>query len=146
MEIILKMDPVPKGRPRTRFLKNPIKSGKHKGATVLTYTPEKTVAAEEEIKWLLKLSHAEDFYPAGTPIKLEATFYRSRPKSNKDDLPTQKPDWDNYGKLLTDALEKELYDNDSQITTAIIRKRYTRQNENNRIYFKLTIDHIEDDF
>jgi len=39
-------------------------------------------------------------------------------------MPVSRPDYDNYAKLLTDALEKFVYKNDSQITRAIIKKRF----------------------
>ncbi|MBA7577412.1 hypothetical protein ES708_19264 [subsurface metagenome] len=39
-------------------------------------------------------------------------------------MPVARPDYDNYAKLLTDALEKFVYKNDSQICTALIKKRF----------------------
>ena len=38
------------------------------------------------------------------PVKLGLLFYRVRPKSNKSEWPTVKPDLDNYVKMLCDAL------------------------------------------
>lgn len=42
--------------------------------------------------------------PLDGPIRLQITTYRTRPKSNHDAWPIGKPDWDNYGKMISDAL------------------------------------------
>lgn len=117
---VIYMEPVPKGRPRTTTVNGHSQ----------TYTPKETVHAEnlirdEIVKFLLDSGQqGVALFGKDEPLWLEATFYRSRPKSVKRRLPTCKPDWDNYAKLLTDALETFLYNNDSQITTATIKKRY----------------------
>lgn len=116
------MEPVPKGRPRATM----------KGGKMRIYTPSATVHAENIIrdtvmeKYPSKVEPANLVFEPGVPICLSATFYRSRPKSLKKsiELPVSRPDFDQYTKLLCDALEKFLYDNDSQITTALIKKRY----------------------
>ena len=146
LEFTLFVEPTAKGRPRTRFLKNPIKKGRLAGQHVMTYTPKKTQDAEKDIRVLIEDLKINEYFGRDIPIRLEAIFFRSRPKARKEDLPTQKPDWDNFGKLLTDALEGMLYENDSQITTAVIRKRYTLRNTEPRIYCRLSIDSIDDDF
>lgn len=78
----------------------------------------------------------------GIPLRLEATFYRERPKflPKRVTMPVSRPDYDNYAKLLTDALEKFIYKNDSQITTAVIRKRFGSPP---RIELKIDIDSEE---
>jgi len=43
--------------------------------------------------------------PLSGPVKLGLLFYRVRPKSNRSDWPTIKPDLDNYVKMLCDALK-----------------------------------------
>ena len=40
--------------------------------------------------------------------------------------PTKKPDWDNIGKIISDALNKFAFKDDAQITDAIIIKKYSR--------------------
>lgn len=114
IKVTILMEPMGKGRPRFA------RRGKH----VVAYTPSKTAHAENLIRD--KVMALEMGYPREVPLVLEATFYRSRPKSTKKKvvLPVTRPDWDNYGKLLTDALEKFAYDDDGQITTAIIKKRF----------------------
>lgn len=146
IEFTLYVEPTAKGRPRTKFLPNAIKKGKLKGQHVMTYTPQKTQDAENDIRTLIEDMQLKEYFCAGIPLRLEAVFFRLRPKTNKNDLPTQKPDWDNYGKLLTDALQNLVYDNDSQITTAVIRKRYALRNTEPRVYCKVCVDSIDDDF
>ena len=117
IKTVILVEPTPKARPRHTT----------KGNRVITYTPEKTRVAEARIQTRIQESVLEKgSFGEGIPIRMEATFYRLRPKSlpKKVIMPVTKPDWDNYGKLLTDALEKYVYANDSQITSAVIRKRY----------------------
>lgn len=42
-------------------------------------------------------------------------------------LPTTKPDWDNFGKIASDALNGVVYEDDSQIVEGTVRKRYSGQ-------------------
>ena len=113
MRITINVEPVGKARPRSTIRKG----------RVITYTPQKTAHAENLIRD--KVMGLGQYFERGTPLVIEAVFFRERPKSTKKDvLPVTRPDWDNYGKLLTDALEKFVYANDSQITTALIKKRF----------------------
>lgn len=115
IETVIMVEPVAKARARTFMTKG----GKYR-----SYTPGKTAHAENLIRD--KLLDLERGFPNKTPIRVEATFYRVKPKSapKRVTLPATRPDIDNYFKLLTDALEKFIYPNDSQITTAIIKKRF----------------------
>lgn len=114
MKIEIMVEPVGKARPRQT-----IKKGR-----VITYTPQKTAHAENLIRD--KAMQLGEYFERGTPLAITAIFFRDKPKSTKKNvrLPVTRPDWDNYGKLLTDALEKFVYANDSQITTATIKKRF----------------------
>lgn len=40
--------------------------------------------------------------------------------------PTKKPDWDNIGKIVTDALNGVAYHDDAQIVDAQVRKFYSK--------------------
>jgi len=120
IKLTIHVEPVGKARPRAS------KKG-------FFYTPPKTAHAEALIREaVLKQSI---YFGKGIPLYLEATFYRARPKSlsKKVGLPVTRPDWDNEGKLLTDSLEKFVYANDSQITTAVIKKRFALLNTTPRI-------------
>ena len=111
-------EPVAKGRPRTTWA-----NGKAR-----TYTPEKTRDAEADIKCQIinSLGLARQGFDAGVPLKLEATFYRARPKSlpRRVALPVQRPDTDNLLKTLKDAMQGLLYRDDAQITCVTAIKRF----------------------
>jgi Holliday junction resolvase RusA-like endonuclease len=117
MEITVFMEPVGKQRPRTVRTR----SGK-----ITTYTPSKTTEAEDFIRNAF-LKQAPERYGPGVPLKLIATFFRRRPKSTKKNvtLPVTKPDIDNFCKTLIDSLQHFAYENDSQITTCVLKKRFT---------------------
>lgn len=90
-----------------------------------SYTPEETVNAETAIRLIYRDAGGPHF---GTgPIWLTVWFVTVRPKSIsaiKRPYPTVKPDWDNCGKTVTDALNGVAYGDDSQVIDAWIRKRY----------------------
>lgn len=133
IDAIILMEPVGKARART------VRTRLGKS---ITYTPGETVHAENSIRDQIMGLGLK--FPSGTPIHLEAIFYRSRPKSRKkDDLPVTRPDIDNYTKLLTDALEKFCYDNDSQITTLEVKKRYAANWDPPRIHLIMEEDNSE---
>ncbi|MGB9780636.1 RusA family crossover junction endodeoxyribonuclease [Caldanaerobacter sp.] len=112
----------PLGKQRPRVLKNGI-----------TYTPKETVDYETFIKELYVMRHFHKQFQG--PLKLTITAYFPIPSSaskKKKELmlagiirPTIKPDWDNIGKIVTDALNHLAYDDDKQIVEAIVRKFYS---------------------
>lgn len=129
VKITIYVEPEGKARPRTTV----------KGGKTWSYTPGKTVKTEALIReTVLKL---DKYFSEGVPLRVTAIFYREKPKSasKKVLLPATRPDLDNYFKLLTDALEKFVYKNDSQITTAIICKRFGSPP---RIYLEIREDKI----
>lgn len=110
---ILVVEPAGKGRPRTDFVRK------------RNYTPQKTVAKEEEIRYWLLQKEAPKFEG---PVEMTLTFYLRRPKSlpkRRKSYATKRPDLDNYLKLFCDAANGILYDDDSQIVKATIMKKYT---------------------
>ena len=117
IETIIYVEPTAKARPRSTII----------AGRVRTYTPAKTKKAEAMIEAMIRTQVMElGAFDDGVPLRLEATFYRERPKSlpKRVIMPVSRPDYDNYAKLLTDALEKFVYKNDSQICTALIKKRF----------------------
>ena len=111
------VEPTAKARPRSTII----------AGRVRTYTPKKTRNAEAMIGAMVRTQVMElGSFEEGVPLRLEATFYRERPKHlpKRVTMPVSRPDYDNYAKLLTDSLEKYIYKNDSQICTAVIRKRF----------------------
>jgi len=98
-----------------------------KGGRVMTYTPAKTRLAEAVIQTQIRQEVLKQgVFGGDQPIRLVATFYRPRPKHlpKRVTLPVARPDVDNMYKLLADSLEKFVYANDSQITSADIKKRF----------------------
>lgn len=109
--------PTPKGRARSRVV------GKH----VMTYTPSKTRKAEDMIAAMIRSQIMQSGrFEAGVALRLSATFYIDKPKSTSKKvlMPVKRPDLDNYGKLLSDALNKFVWPDDSQIVTLNLRKRF----------------------
>jgi Holliday junction resolvase RusA-like endonuclease len=107
-----------------------------------TYTPEKTVNYETLVKQLYILQQKERLEGA---LKLTVNAFFSIPKStskkNKEKMlqgeirPTKKPDWDNVGKIISDALNEMAYKDDCQIVDAIVRKWYS---DNPRVEVEIT--------
>ena len=116
MKISIPVEPVAKARARTVI----------KGGHVMSYTPKKTASAEINIRAAF-IGHEHENFAPDMPLRVSATFFIVRPasKPKRVTMPITRPDLDNYFKLLTDALEKFVYSNDSQITTAVIKKRYS---------------------
>jgi Holliday junction resolvase RusA-like endonuclease len=113
IEATILVEPAPKLRPRVAV----------KGGRTFIYTPHKTVRAENLIRAALADKGA---FGEGVPLRLEATFYRPRPKSlpKRVVMPVSRPDLINYVSLLADAIEKFVYQSDSQITTLVAKKRF----------------------
>lgn len=116
-------EPVAKARPRfTR--------------TGHAYTPKKTNDYEESIRFAFMSQTCErmPIYPKGVPLKVQALFAKSVPKSytkkkreaclNGDLLPTGKADLDNYLKAVLDALNGLAFEDDSQIVMTTAEKIY----------------------
>lgn len=89
-------------------------------------TPDETVIAENRIKghvageWLPRP-------PYEGPLQLQVTARMMKPLSKpkkKRCWPTGKPDWDNLGKLVSDALNGLVYRDDAQICRAFVEKDY----------------------
>ncbi|MBW2560529.1 MAG: RusA family crossover junction endodeoxyribonuclease [Deltaproteobacteria bacterium] len=110
------LDPIGKGRPRV------VQVNGHS----MAFTPKKTAHAEQIIRAQVTAEGGGEFFEAGTPLSLDVEFVMAKPPSapKKRHYPTTKPDIDNCYKLLTDALERFLYSNDSQIVDVHMRKVY----------------------
>lgn len=122
MKIKLVIPGTPMAKQRPRVLKNGI-----------TYTPKQTVNYETFVKQLYIMEHQQKRIEG--PIKATITAYMPIPKSTSKKrkklmqenkiLPTKKPDWDNVGKIITDALNGLAYDDDKQIVDARVIKLYS---------------------
>ena len=118
-EIFFAIDPVSKGRPRfTR--------------TGRTYTPKKTADFEKTIAKIYTEEHGELFVG---PIAVKLVFQMPVPKGYPKRVVkqieegtlkhTKKPDLDNLGKAVLDALNEVAFTDDSHITKLTLVKRYS---------------------
>lgn len=107
-EGFLPVQPIPKGRPRMT----------RRGGV---YTPQKTRDAEEDIKyWLLK-KRAPSFEGR---IGVYLVFNIQKAKTSRLQYPTSKCDIDNLAKLVLDACNETLYEDDGQIVFLMCEKRF----------------------
>ena len=117
---------VGKGRPRVS----------RRGNYVHTYTPEKTRAFEEAIKFEFMASNSEKMpvYERDIPLKANVTVGCSIPKSytkkkqalcrDRVLVPNKKPDIDNILKAVFDALNGYAFEDDVQIVQVYAEKQY----------------------
>lgn len=127
-------EPIGKGRPRFRVGRT--KSGQQ---FVNAYTPAKTKAAEKALGWAAKTA-MKGRKPMDGPLCVTVMAFMGVPPSwsnRKRDAalagiirPTGTPDWDNIGKLCTDAMNGIVFRDDSQIVDCRVVKAY---DENPRI-------------
>lgn len=120
IEIVLLGEPVAKGRPR------------FSQATGHAYTPERTRSYEQ----MLRLAATDVMGgrpPLDGPLRVDMRVVKSIPRSwpkkkqeaarSGELLPTGKPDWDNFGKVV-DAANMVVWVDDGQIIDGRVRKRY----------------------
>lgn len=99
------------------------------------YTPTNTKLYEYSLRqWFIR--EYPQFTPIESRVKVAIIAYFGIPKSTskKKEVemlqgnisPTKKPDWDNIGKIVSDALNKFAFKDDAQITEATIIKKYAR--------------------
>lgn len=99
------------------------------------YTPTKTKSYEYLVRQMFIYKYPQ-FVPIEGRVKLTVIAYFELPnkRSKKKEIqmleniisPTKKPDWDNIGKIISDALNKFAFKDDSQISEAIIIKKYAK--------------------
>ena len=125
MRIKFTVDGSPKGWQRTGY--NHITGAK--------YTQEQTRTQEALVAWAYKKACGAYRFPKGTYVDMRVIAYLPIPKSKSKTVqqkmrsgeirPTVKPDFDNIGKLIADALNKVAYDDDKCIVDAQVRKFYS---------------------
>ena len=97
VSVIVPGNPVPKGRPRL-------------GRNGHTYTPKRTVAAENKIAWTVKAGRGGG-EPDTAAYVIEARFYERRQVG-------QEADGDNCLKTISDALNQIVWIDDTQVVEA----------------------------
>jgi len=116
----------PKGKERPRYSKK-IKR---------VYTPEDTSQYEQRIKTIYRQQYGIcPVFHKDAQLDMRIKAFYGVPQSDSakvrmDKLlgtirPTKKPDWDNIGKIVADALNKVAYHDDAQIVDAMTRKFYS---------------------
>lgn len=99
------------------------------------YTPKKTAAYEAAIRTAYrKAAPGRQPWPKGVPLCIWVVAFYGIPKSvskkrrqamlDGEIRPTVKPDVDNVGKIVADALNELAFSDDSQIVQMVIVKRY----------------------
>jgi Holliday junction resolvase RusA-like endonuclease len=99
------------------------------------YTPDKTRAYEEMVQLAFREQcWGEVPFTAGIPVKVSIIAFYAVPQSasrkmrermkNNEIAPTVKPDWDNVGKIVCDALNGVAWHDDAQVVDAHVEKRY----------------------
>ena len=120
---------VGKGRPRVS----------RRGNYVHTYTPEKTRAFEEAIRFEFMAQNCEQMpvYPKDTPLKMAVNVGVAIPQSYSKKkqalcrdgfiVPSKRPDLDNIYKAVADALNGYAFADDSQIVFIVAGKEYAEK-------------------
>lgn len=102
------------------------------------FTPEKTVSTERATKEAYRrasiarygrILKADPHEPVHLTIYAYRPLPKSRPKSLQSEPDTYKADWDNLGKLVSDALTGCAYADDAQVTRAVVDKRPRRRDQ-----------------
>lgn len=116
-------EPFGKQRPRHNLFSN------------TTYTPAETKQRERDIVIAYRAQCGGLRFPAGSYISLHVIAFMKIPASTSKTKrklmldgtirPTVKPDWDNIGKLVADALNDVAYDDDKCIVDAHVSKFYS---------------------
>lgn len=112
----------PRGKERPRWSEK----------TKRMYTPATTTDYEDLIKLIYRQRYGTQMFPQGVPLDIRIRAYYPIPKSDTLTVrakkltgairPTVKPDWDNIGKIVADALNKIAYHDDAQIVDSQTRK------------------------
>lgn len=129
MNIIFTIPGEPAGKGRPRFSRV--------GGVVRTHTPAKTKSYEQLVQsCFLKAAKGAAFDKnemifvrilACFGIPKSATKKRRAMMLQGEILPTKRPDFDNIGKIICDALNGIAYHDDAQIVAAQVVKKYTER-------------------
>jgi len=120
-------EPVGKGRPKFST----------QGGFIRAVTPKETINYETLVQMEYETQCKGAFFPKDVAIGMIVTAYKPIPKSTskkkavqmtEDKIrPGKKPDWDNIGKIVCDALNSVAFADDTQIVDGRVVKRYSDQ-------------------
>lgn len=135
----------PQGKARARTVTNPHTGKKH------SYTPDNTREYEQRVQMCYKGAKSKEKFFNKEPLVMTIVAYYEIPKSttkkdrvlihNGELYPTKRPDVDNIGKIIADALEGVVYANDNQIVRMFVFKEYTE----GKAYVKVKIRKLTKD-
>ena len=127
VKFIILGEPNGKGRPKFDT----------RGPYVRAVTPKKTANYEALVKMEYQAQCDGFMFSRDAALGMLVTAYKPIPKSTSKkkrvlmlgDIirPTKKPDWDNVGKIVCDALNKIAFCDDTQIVDGRVVKRYAEQ-------------------
>ena len=131
----------PMGQPRARFARM--------GQFVRTYDPKEATSYKATI---IQLARAAGVRQMIGPVRIAIDAYLPRPKRlcRKIDpsgaIPAEcKPDWDNIGKIVCDALNGIAYADDSQVWSGIVQKWYHAKDGMPRVEISMSADRVDYD-
>lgn len=120
-------EPMGKGRPKFDT----------RGPYVRAVTPKKTANYETLVRMEYEAQCSGRFFPKETALGMEIVIHKAPPastsKRKQGDMlygnirPGKKPDWDNVGKIVCDALNGVAFHDDAQIVNARVTKVYSEQ-------------------
>ena len=123
VKLVIPGEPKGKGRPR------------YSGKSGCMYTPSDTKGYESLVKLIYQQKYGNFMFQKGVPLDMRIKAYIQIPDSDSNLTkarkrcgvirPTKKPDWDNIGKIVADALNKVAYYDDAQIVDSQIRKFFS---------------------
>lgn len=127
VSFIILGEPVGKGRPKFST----------QGGFTRAVTPKMTINYETLVKMEYQAQCGGYMFDSDAALGMDIIAYKPIPKSTSKKrrelmlgnliLPTKKPDWDNVGKIVCDALNKIAFCDDTQIVDGRVIKRYSEQ-------------------
>lgn len=79
------------------------------------FVAPKTAKAKKQMRSVAEAEVPTEMMQSGKPFSLQCTFAYQKPKTSKLQKPTMKPDLDNLIKLIKDALNNVVWNDDSQV-------------------------------
>ncbi|EAC8477266.1 RusA family crossover junction endodeoxyribonuclease [Listeria monocytogenes] len=123
IKFTINIPPEPQGRPRFRNV----------GKFTQTYDPPKSKAYKKKVAQVAKMYAPST--PIDAPVRIKLTFYVSIPSSKSkawkqraltgQEVPSVRPDIDNYTKAILDALNGLIFSDDGRIVEMQVFKRYS---------------------